>query len=362
MGVLTSEHPKCMTEVSPTDTILSRQLRLLAEAGVKEVVMTTGYFDSILVNYCHSLHLPLKYTFVNNPLYRETNYIYSIYCAREHLRDDDILLMHGDLVFEASVLDDIMHFEHSCMKVSSTLPLPDKDFKAVIKDCLVKAVGIEFFDSAMEAQALYKLNRKDWALWLDKICEFCENDNRKCYAEKALNEITDKCIIYGFDVRDRLCSEIDTPEDLAVVSSRLHEIENRTVYICFATEFVHSGHIAIIRKANKLGRVVAGVLSDEAIASYRRKPLFSLEERMNLFRNIKGISEVVVQDTLSYAGNLRKLMPTYVVHGDDWRDGRQKSIREEVVNVLAEYGGQLVELPYSRNEAYEEVEKRLASL
>ena len=91
MGVLTSEHPKCMTEVSPTDTILSRQLRLLAESGVGEVVMTTGYFDSILVNYCHSLHLPLKYTFVNNPLYRETNYIYSIYCAREALRDDDIL-------------------------------------------------------------------------------------------------------------------------------------------------------------------------------------------------------------------------------------------------------------------------------
>ena len=142
----------------------------------------------------------------------------------------------------------------------------------------------------------------------------------------------------------------------------MKEIENRTVYICFATEFVHSGHIAIIRQASKLGRVIAGVLSDEAIASYRRKPLFSLEERMNLFRNIKGIAEVVVQDTLSYAGNLRKFMPTYVVHGDDWRDGRQKTIREEVVNVLAEYGGKLVELPYSRNEAYEEVERRLASL
>ena len=67
MGVLTSEHPKCMTEISAKDTILSRQLKLIADAGISEVVMTTGYFDEILVNYCHSLGLPLHYTFVNNP-------------------------------------------------------------------------------------------------------------------------------------------------------------------------------------------------------------------------------------------------------------------------------------------------------
>ena len=279
MGVLTSEHPKCMTEISSTDTILSRQLRLISQAGIKEVVMTTGYFDSILVNYCHSLHLPLHFTFINNARYRETNYIYSIYCAREALKDDDILLMHGDLVFEASVLDDSLHFEHSCMKVSSTLPLPDKDFKAVVRDGRVYAVGIEFFDSAMEAQALYKLNKADWNLWLDKIADFCEHDNRKCYAEKAFNEISEECPIYAFDVKERLCSEIDTPEDLAVVSARLNEIENRTVYMCFSTDIIHSGHIAIIRKAEKLGKLIVGVLSDEAIASFKRYPLVPSPEQ-----------------------------------------------------------------------------------
>ncbi len=76
MGVLSSEHPKCMTEISSSETILSRQLRLLAEAGITEVVMTTGYFGAVLVNYCNSLDLPVKITFVNNPLYAETNYIY----------------------------------------------------------------------------------------------------------------------------------------------------------------------------------------------------------------------------------------------------------------------------------------------
>ena len=98
MGVLTSEHPKCMTEISDADTILSRQLKLISDAGIKEVVMTTGYFDEVLINYCNSLGLPLNFTFVNNPLYADTNYIYSIYCAKEAL-DDDILLMHGDIVF-----------------------------------------------------------------------------------------------------------------------------------------------------------------------------------------------------------------------------------------------------------------------
>ena len=358
MGVLTSEHPKCMTEISAKDTILSRQLRLLAKAGIEEVVMTTGYFDEILVNYCHSLNLPLHFTFVNNPLYAETNYIYSIYCAKDYLRDEDIILMHGDLVFEESVLDDILEFENSCMKVSSTIALPEKDFKSVVHDGRVYKVGVEFFTDAMESQALYKLNKAEWNKWLDKICEFCENDKRRCYAEVAFNEISEDCAIYAYDVKDRLCSEIDTPEDLAVVSGRLHEIENRTVYMCFSTDMVHSGHIAIIRKAQKLGKLIIGVLSDEAVASYKRFPLMPYEERKTVFENIAGIEKVVEQKELSYAENLHKFKPTYVVHGDDWKEGFQKPIRDEVVSILAEYGGQLVEFPYSKNDKYEEIEKQ----
>lgn len=357
MGVLTSEHPKCMTEISATETILSRQLKLIAAEGITEVVMTTGYFDEVLVNYCKSLNLPPHYTFVNNPLYAETNYIYSIYCAREYL-DDDILLMHGDLVFEASVLEDLLSSDHSCMKVSSTIALPEKDFKAVVHNGKVEKVGIEFFTDAMEAQALYKLNRADWKVWLDKICEFCESDNRKCYAENAFNQVSDSCNIYAFDVKDRLCSEIDTPEDLAIVSSRLKEIEDRTVYMCFSTDMIHSGHIAIIRKAEKLGKLIIGVLSDEAVVSYKRFPLLPFEERKTMFENIAGVYKVVEQKTLSYKENLEKYQPTYVVHGDDWVTGFQKPIRDEVCSVLASYGGQLVEYPYSKDEKYQELEKR----
>ena len=223
MGVLTKDHPKCMTEISATDTILSRQLKLLKKVNITDIVITTGYYDQVLIDYCESLNLGLNFTFVNNPVYDKTNYIYSIYCAKEHL-DDDIILMHGDLVFEESVLRDLLDEKDSCMKVSSTIPLPDKDFKAVVRDGEVKAVGIEFFDSAMEAQALYKLNKEDWIVWLNKIIEYCENDKRKCYAEVALNEVTDKCHIKAFDVKDRLCTEIDNPEDLEKVKKRITEI------------------------------------------------------------------------------------------------------------------------------------------
>ncbi|MBQ6679118.1 MAG: phosphoenolpyruvate mutase [Lachnospiraceae bacterium] len=360
MGVLTSEHPKCMTEISAKETILSRQLSMLADAGVEEVVMTTGLFDSVLVNYCQSLELPLKFTFVKNPVYRETNYIYSIYCAREYL-DDDIILMHGDLVFENEVLDRVMAHEGSCMTVSSTLPLPEKDFKAVVRNGKVMKVGIEFFNEAMEAQALYKLQRENWKTWLNKIEEYCEAGNTKVYAENALNELNGAADIDALDVQNLLCAEIDNPEDLAVVSAKLKEVETRTVYMCFSTDILHGGHISIIKKAQRLGRLIIGVLSDEAVASYKRFPLVPFSDRKMMLENIAGVYRVVEQHTLSYKENLEKYRPDIVVHGDDWCTGFQKPVRDEVVSVLASYGGKLVEYPYSNDDRFKDLDARTRS-
>lgn len=360
MGALTSEHPKCMTTISSKDTILSRQLRIIARSGIEEVVMTTGYYDGVLVNYCQSLDLPLHFIFVNNPIYDQTNYIYSIYCAKEYL-DDDIILMHGDLVFENEVFDKVITSPVSCMTVSSTLPLPEKDFKAQVVDGLVMRVGVNIFNEAMEAQALYHLKKDDWRIWLDKIVEFCENGNRKVYAENALNELNGAANIHALDVENLLCSEIDNPEDLAVVSRKLKEIESRTVYMCFSTDIIHGGHIAIIKKAQKLGRLIIGVLSDEAVVSYKRLPLVPAAERKQLFENITGVFKVVDQKTLSYKENLKALKPSIVVHGDDWCTGFQKPIRDEVVSILASYGGKLVEFPYSADEKYKDIEARTRS-
>lgn len=360
MGVLTSEHPKCMTEISATETILSRQLSELVQAGIREVIITTGYYDSVLVNYCNSLELPIHFTYVKNPIYDQTNYIYSIYCARDYL-DDDIILMHGDLVFENEVFDKVISSPVSCMTVSSTIPLPEKDFKAQIVDGKIMKVGVDIFTDAMEAQALYKLFKDDWKVWLDKIVEFCENDNRNVYAENALNELNGAANIYALDVQNLLCSEIDNPEDLAIVSERLKEIESRTVYMCFSTDIIHGGHIAIIKKAQKLGKLIIGVLSDEAVASYKRLPLVPASERKLMFENIAGVYKVVEQDSLSYKANLEKLHPDIVVHGDDWCQGFQKPIRDEVVSILSSYGGKLVEFPYSKDDKYTDIEAHMRS-
>lgn len=220
MGELTKEHPKCMTEISEGETILSRQLKLLQQCDISEVVMTTGPFEELLVSYCKSLDLPLDFTFINNSLFDETNYIYSIYLAREHLVDD-IIMMHGDLVFDLSVLKEISDQTYSCMAVSESIPLPEKDFKAVINNSQIKKIGVDYFENAITAQPLYKLNKKAWLLWLERINLFCEEGNVNCYAENAFNEISDECKVYQIDFGSRLCTEIDTLEDLKIVKYRI---------------------------------------------------------------------------------------------------------------------------------------------
>lgn len=212
MGEETREHPKCMTVLSGCETILSKQLDQLYRMGVEEVIMTTGYLSDVLVDYCMNISYRPHVTYVKNEKYDSTNYIYSIYQARQYLKDD-IILLHGDLVFDDSVLEDIIECKESCMTVDFNARLPQKDFKAVIKDNRILQIGIEFFEQAVAAQPLYKILYKDWTVWLREIEMFCERGEINCYAEKAYNRIAEQCRIVPLDVGGRLCREIDTIED-----------------------------------------------------------------------------------------------------------------------------------------------------
>ena len=98
----------------------------------------------------------------------------------------------------------------------------------------------------------------------------------------------------------------------------------KQVYLAMSADIIHHGHINVIKKASELGEVTVGILTDEVIASYKRFPLLTLEERKAIIENIKGVSRVVAQETLDYTPNLLKLRPDYVVHGDDWRSGEQQ--------------------------------------
>lgn len=123
---------------------------------------------------------------------------------------------------------------------------------------------------------------------------------------------------------------------------------SKKVYVGMSADLVHPGHLNVIAKAASLGEVTVGLLTDAAIASYKRVPFMTFEQRKQVIENIKGVHNVVPQTTLDYAPNLEELKPDYVVHGDDWKEGVQKKTRQKVIDCLAKWGGELVEVPYTK--------------
>ena len=220
MGSLTKHGPKCMSSIGAGYTILSRQLTLIAEVGIREAVITVGPFAGLLKEHVAGLNLPLHITYVPNPLYSETNYIYSMHLAAEHL-DDDILLLHGDLVLESSVLWDLTASKKSVVAVDSTLPLPDKDFKARVQGGYVTAIGVAFFGpDCVACQPAYFWQREDFAAWMKAVGAFCSNGQRRVYAEDAFNGQSGAIPLHPLELNGRLCNEIDNLQDLEAVSRR----------------------------------------------------------------------------------------------------------------------------------------------
>ena len=118
---------------------------------------------------------------------------------------------------------------------------------------------------------------------------------------------------------------------------------NKKVYVAMSADFIHPGHINILKIARQYGAIILGLLTDEAIASYKRLPVLDYEQRKVIFENISGVEQIVPQETLDYFPNLLKIKPDYFVHGTDWRTGLQKQLREKVIDVLKEWGGELIE-------------------
>ena len=120
------------------------------------------------------------------------------------------------------------------------------------------------------------------------------------------------------------------------------------VYVGMSADMIHPGHLNIIRHACELGEVTVGVLTDEAIASYKRLPYLNYDQRAEIVSSIKGVAHVVKQTTLDYVPNLLKIRPQYVVHGDDWKEGVQKKTRERIIECLAQWGGEVIDVPYTK--------------
>ena len=124
--------------------------------------------------------------------------------------------------------------------------------------------------------------------------------------------------------------------------------KSKTVYVAMSADLVHPGHLNIINKASKLGKLTIGLLTDNAIASYKRVPIMEYKDRFKIISSLKGVSTVIKQDTHDYTNNLRKIKPDFVVHGDDWKQGIQSNVRNKAIKELKKWGGKLVEFPYTK--------------
>lgn len=123
---------------------------------------------------------------------------------------------------------------------------------------------------------------------------------------------------------------------------------NKVVYLGMVGDILHPGLINIITEATKLGDVMIGLYTDKAIAAYRRLPYMTYEQRKQVVENIKGVTQVVAQDDYSYIPNLLKYKPNYIIHGDDWKEGRDSELRDAVFKTMHEIGGEVVEIPYTK--------------
>lgn len=221
MEKLTNDKPKCMVELYNGETIFERQIRILSECGIKDFVITTGPYKELLIDVA-SKFKNLKFNFVENKDYRNTNYIVSMDNCYD-LLNDDVLLMHGDLVFNKNLVNKIIENENKSIALyNETKSLPQKDFKGRFLENKLKEVSISIFDEdCLTFQPLYKLSKNDILIWRNKVREFVQNGQVNVYAENALNEVTDKLTIIGMSYKDDYIEEIDNEDDYKMVSNEI---------------------------------------------------------------------------------------------------------------------------------------------
>lgn len=211
----TTNNPKSLVKIGENETIFSKAIKTLQKFDVEEYIITTGYKSQQLVKYAHINFPNQNFTFINNPLYNSTNYIKSLDYINDNITDD-LLLLHGDLIFDKEVVEKVISNTESSVVVDSGIEIPEKDFKAKIQENYVKRISVNYFGKdALACQPLYKLNNKDWISWKNNIKKYCKNGNTGVYAEEALNELLDNQIkLKAVDINGYYCSEIDTVEDL----------------------------------------------------------------------------------------------------------------------------------------------------
>lgn len=221
---LTNEIPKSMVKLNDK-TLIEWQIDNLANCKIKDIVITTGIFEEKFKHFINKNYDDLKITYINNPQYDTTNYIYSLWLTKNQI-DDDIILLHGDLIFDKKLLKKLINKKGNFVLVNKETKLPKKDFKAVIKNDRVNKIGVDFFtDESCLSMPLYKFLKDDFLIWIDEIEKEIKNGNLHIYAEDAFNNISDQIKLKPLYYKEELCMEIDTMDDLNIARKKIKKSE-----------------------------------------------------------------------------------------------------------------------------------------
>ncbi len=216
----TDDTPKALLPVEGDKTILDLLLHGISGCGIEDVIITTGHLANKLETSATENYPDLKLTFVKNDLYDTTNYIYSMWLARNYI-NDDLLLMHGDMIVEHGLLKELCGQPDSVLVNDSITP-PEKDFKAEIENGYVTKIGVDLNkNSAIFLAPVYSVSREVFTRWMDVIDSYVKRGELNCYAENPLNEILGEEIIKPYYYKNRLCMEIDTHNDLELARELL---------------------------------------------------------------------------------------------------------------------------------------------
>ena len=209
----TDEIPKCLVRLNGK-TILEHQLEILESFSVNNYIITTGPFENKIKETISESFKNLNVIYVHNPKFKTTNYIYSMWLTRNVI-DDDILLLHGDLVFESKVIEKIIEQQQNNAIVYKSVPTPEKDFKAQIIQGSIKKISVSLTGKNVSfLMPLYFWTKQGIIKWLSKIDEFIQKGFTDLYAEDAFNDIADTLQLYPLYLDEEFCMEIDTFEDL----------------------------------------------------------------------------------------------------------------------------------------------------
>ena len=214
MKPFTDKNPKCFAKVNG-ETLLERQIRILMDYGIKDFIITTGAFESKIKNFMKKTFPKTKTIYVKNPLYESTNYIYSIFLAKDAI-NGDVILLHGDMIFEKKLFGKLINSRHQdCVLVNNGMKPPEKDFKGRIQGGTIREIGVNVFGkNTFFLAPVYKLSKKNFKMWMDKIEEFVNKGRTNEYTENAFNEISSKIKLYPLYFQKEACIEIDNFDDL----------------------------------------------------------------------------------------------------------------------------------------------------